>query len=181
MEKYITKHIKYQQMNNLCPNEHVLKEKPALTNFLYTFNRTVYEQKRQDYAHRLLSEHVHVETAILECPVYLGHDQDLLHDVIGYSIAMQEMFKKSDLVAKTKIQEHWFMRLPIFAACMSLVYALKMYETHAWMPMVIVTLVYVLSIYMVCIRFHQSVSAETKKLCSEIYSVHKDRLYKKVI
>lgn len=42
------------------------------------------------------------------------------------------------------------------------------------------TLVYVMSIYMVSIRFHQSVSAETKKLSSEVYSNNKHKLYMKM-
>jgi len=83
------------------------------------------------------------------------------------------MFTKSDLVAKTKIQEHWFMRLPVFVAWTTLIY-------DAIGDQVLVTVVYVVSVYLVSIRFHQSVSAETKKLGSEIYSNYKNQLYSKM-
>ena len=46
---------------------------------------------------------------------------------------------------------------------------------------VLVTVVYVVSVYLVSIRCHQSVSAETKKLGSELYySNYKNQLYSKM-
>ena len=199
--KYIKKHIKYRHRNDeydlllividkdtdrlMESNAKLLDfEQKGFTNYLYSMNRSIYDIKRQDYTYRLKSKKTHIENV---CALYMKQtkisDRDMIQDIITYSIDFQDVFQKSDLVAKTKIQEHWFMRLPIYIVCMSLIYVLKLYEVIVdfnGVKLGLITLVYVMSIYMVSIRFHQSVSAETKKLSSEVYSNNKHKLYMKM-
>ena len=67
------------------------------------------------------------------------------------------------------------MRLPVFVAWTTLIYVAKLWN-DAIGDQVLVTVVYLVSI-----RCHQSVSAETKKLGSELYySNYKNRLYSKM-
>lgn len=187
--KYISKHVKYRQRNDeydllLEHNTHnhhawLAEHAEDLTAFLYERNRAIYDRKRTDYTYRLLTDRAHVDQLV---HAYLSGPEtdDLMHDIASYSVALQtHMFTKSDLVAKTKIQEHWFMRLPVFVAWTTLIYVAKLWN-DAIGDQVLVTVVYVVSVYLVSIRFHQSVSAETKKLGSEIYSNYKNQLYSKM-
>lgn len=196
--KYIKKHIKYRKKNFeyqllivLIDNDNDKKfekgvkelsiENKKFSEYLYQKNKEIYEEKKNNYSYRLINDKSHVENLVEGSKDYVNISEDeLTKDIVIFSVEMQEMFKKSDLVAKTKIQEHWFMRLPIYMLCMSMIYILKMYEEYYenYMKKIIITLVYILSIYMVSIRFHQSVLAETKKLSSEIYSKKKNELYK---
>lgn len=203
--KYIKKHIKFRRRNDeydlllividndtdrlMESNAKLLNmEQKGFANYLYSMNRSIYDLKRQDYTYRLKSKKTHIDNV---CALYMKqtkiNDRDMIQDIVSYSIDFQDVFQKSDLVAKTKIQEHWFMRLPIYIACMSLIYVLKLYEVISEITYYdyifkigLITVVYVMSIYMVSIRFHQSVSAETKKLSSEVYSNNKHKLYMKM-
>jgi hypothetical protein len=71
------------------------------------------------------------------------------------------------------------MRLPVFVAWTTLIYVAKLWN-DAIGDQVLVTVVYVVSVYLVSIQCHQSVSAETKKMGSEIYSNYKNQLYSKM-
>jgi len=173
--KYISKHVKYRQRND--EYDLLLEHAEDLTAFLYERNRAIYDRKRTNYTYRLLTDRAHVDQLV---HAYLSGPEtdDLMHDIASYSVALQtHMFTKIDLVAKTKIQEHWFMRLPVFVAWTTLIYVAKLWN-DAIGDQVLVTVVYV--VYLVSIRFHQSVSAETKKLGSEIYSNYKNQLYSKM-
>lgn len=205
LSKYIEKHIKYKKRNEqeyplliLMINRDVdvdkhheqcriqlSKAKESLVPFLYDKNREIHERKKKDYGFSLLENSVHIQKMYLECDHQEPNlsDKKVLHDIVTFSFHLQKIFSKSDLVAKTKIQEHWFMRLPIFVVCATLIFFLKMYEEwgESVMKLLIIIVVYIFSIYMVMIRFHQSVLAETKKLCSETYSRHKHSLYQELV
>eukprot|EP00959_Pyramimonas_sp_CCMP1952_P269784 5640192-Pyramimonas_sp.AAC.1 len=53
-------------------------------------------------------------------------DAGALRDIVSFSLEFQDIFNKSDLTAKTKIHEHWFMRLPIYVPCVSLILLLNL-------------------------------------------------------
>lgn len=199
--KYIKKHIKYRNKsdeyelliividndeNKFFENNAKLlsNEKHYFSKFLYDINRRMYKKKRTNYTYRAQPLQNQIDAIIYDYAQNSSiQDRDMIEDIVKYSIELQDMFQKSNLVAKTKIQEHWFMRLPIYIMCMTLILVLKLYETREekdMFPFVIILIVYLLSIYMVSIRFHQSVRAETKKISSEIYSKKKFDLYIKM-
>lgn len=190
-DKYIKKHIKYRLKNDeyellapLIDNntgfERVVAQlqthKDALRTFLYDENVAIYHSKRQ-YSYRLYTVDDHIDRLVRTCTVRV--DTDVLSDIVRFSLYSQDLFYKSDLTAKTKIQEHWFMRLPIYLTCLTVVLAIKLLELNEviFLNLFLIFAVYLLSVFLVVIRFHQSVSADTKKIYSEMYTKAKNSLF----
>jgi predicted membrane protein len=111
------------------------------------------------------------------------NDYEIIENIVRFSVNFQDVFVKSDLTAKTKIHEHWFMRMPIYATCITIIYGVNVYDTNRsdYTKIIFMTIAYILSLYLVAIRFHQSVSAETKKFSSELYSKEKNNLFANLI
>lgn len=196
MHKYIKKHIKYRIESNeydvlirmvhsnfLAYNRLVFqlsKEASRLCNYLYVNNRDIYTRFSTHYAYRLKTPEQHVIHMIQDYDDTTIQDDVVLRDIVSFSFEFQEIFYKSDLTAKTKIQEHWFMRLPIYIPCVTLILLLNLVNVDIVAEQVKVGfmfMAYLLSIFMVIIRFHQSVAADTKKICSEIYTKRKNALF----
>ena len=135
--------------------------------------------RKDNYSFRVLTDEQHLNRLSND---YKKHskinDDEIIENIVKFSVKFQEVFIKSDLTAKTKIQEHWFMRLPIYTTCITIIYMLNVIDIyHNYTKLIFMTIAYFLSLYLVAIRFHQSVSAETKKHSSELYSKEKNDLY----
>ena len=131
MRKYINKHVKYRkesdeydvlvvvvhsnlsQYNQLVL--HLSLEADRLCRYLYDRNREIYSRFRSQYAYRLKTPEQHA-SHILDDYDTSVEDREALHD---FSLEFQDIFYKSDLTSKTKIQEHWFMRLPVHVPCVT--------------------------------------------------------------
>jgi len=197
--KYINKHIKYRIQNEneydvlvsiianrsrIC-NETVLeiqREKNILCDYLYNENDIIYKKSRTNYSYRLKALDTHIEDTFNKYASKINiSNTSVLKDIVSFSLQFQDVFDKSCLTAKTKAQEHWFMRLPSYIICLTLVLIIKLFEFErnkfSYLSLCLVFTAYILSIYLVIIRFHQSVLADTKKLCSELYSKHKMKLF----
>lgn len=195
VKKYITKHIKYREKkeeyeydvliiltdNELCKSVvyNTANEKDKLCQFLYDYNLEIYMNRKDNYSFRVLTDEQHINRLSND---YKKHskinDDEIIENIVKFSVKFQEVFIKSDLTAKTKIQEHWFMRLPIYTTCITIIYMLNVIDIyHNYTKLIFMTIAYFLSLYLVAIRFHQSVSAETKKHSSELYSKEKNDLY----
>lgn len=200
--KYITKHIKYREKKDdqeyeydeliiLTDNEYcedvinnLKKEKRRLCKFLYDNNLDIYINRKDNYSFRVLTDEQHVNKLLNEYKsISKINDSEIIENIVRFSVKFQDVFVKSDLTAKTKIQEHWFMRMPIYATCITIIYGLNVYDTNrtSYTKIIFMTIAYVLSLYLVAIRFHQSVSAETKKFSSELYSKEKNNLFVNLI
>ena len=196
MRKYVKKHIKYRKesdeydvlivvVHSHLPeyNRLVLQlsiEANRLCRYLYAKNREIYTRFSTQYAYRLKTPEQHVAHLIQGYDDTSIEDREALHDIILFSLEFQDIFYKSDLTAKTKIQEHWFMRLPIYVPCVTLILLLNLVKVDLVVERVKVGFVfvaYLLSVFLVVIRFHQSVAADTKKICSEIYTKRKNALF----
>ena len=154
-------------------------EMNRLTRYLHDKNREIYTRFCTQYAYRLKRPDQHVTHIVQEYDTRI-EDESALQDIVAFSLQFQDIFYKSDLTAKTKIQEHWFMRLPIYVPCVTLVLILNLIKVDIVRERVRVGFMlaaYVLSIFLVVIRFHQSVAADTKKICSEIYTKRKNELF----
>lgn len=195
MRKYLKKHIKYRQENNeydvlivvvhthITQYDHFVRqltiEMNRLTRYLYDKNREIYSRFCTQYAYRLKTPEQHVTHIVQEYETRID-DERALQDIVAFSLQFQDIFYKSDLTAKTKIQEHWFMRLPIYVPCVTLILILNLIKVDIVRERVRVGFMvaaYALSIFLVVIRFHQSVAADTKKICSEIYTKRKNELF----
>jgi predicted membrane protein len=156
------------------------KENNSFTQFLYQKNIDIYTNRKSRYIFRMLSDDQHVQNLTNEYNAITNIKYvEIIDNIVNFSVKFQEVFSKSDLTAKTKIQEHWFMRLPIYTTCVTIIYAVNIIDMNKndWTRMIFMTIAYFLSLYLVALRFHQSVSAETKKYASELYSKEKNRLY----
>ena len=192
LEKYINKHIKYRIKSDeyeiLLPLIHVnnhhferiIEQLQCHTNslcsFLYDENVFIYNSKRA-YSYRLHTIDDHANRLVNTCVLQI--DTHVLHDIVHFSLFSQDLFYKSDLTAKTKIQEHWVMRLPIYITCLTIVLVIKLLEIKeiVLLNLILTFTVYFLSLFLVTIRFHQSVSADTKKIFSETYTKAKTDLF----
>lgn len=112
----------------------------------------------------------------------------LLNDIVKFSFAQYETFDTSMLTAKTKIHEHLVSRLPVFILCVSLLMSLKVIELfvdnntkYIYIKVSLMCVAYVTSIYLVYLRVFQSIRADTKRLASNIYIIHKKKLYKTML
>lgn len=198
VNKYITKHIKYREKKDDKEFEYdilivftdkefcedvvikLTKEKKQLCKFLYDNNLDIYINRKQNYSFRVLTDEQHVNKLSNEYnSISKINDSEIIENIVRFSVKFQDVFVKSDLTAKTKIQEHWFMRMPIYATCITIIYGLNVLEQDKqnYTKIIFMTIAYVLSLYLVAIRFHQSVSAETKKFSSELYSKEKNNLF----
>lgn len=186
LKKYIQKHIKYRSIHDEEYNaltrrddnhdvivQSLKKNTEMLIKYMYQSTRNIYDQKKKFQANRLFSCEHYVDDTVQQ----YGSDLDptVLRDLVTFSLDFQNVFTKSDLTAKTKLQEHWCMRLPVYIICLTLVLVLRWLE-NAQDHMFLVVLVYIMSIWLVFLRFHQSVSADTKKLSSELYTEYKNKL-----
>lgn len=195
VKKYITKHIKYREKkeeyeydvliiltdNELCKSVvyNIANEKDQLCHFLYDYNLDIYMNRKENYSFRVLTDEQHINRLSNDYKKQSKiNDNEIIENIVRFSVKFQEVFIKSDLTAKTKIQEHWFMRLPIYTTCITIIYMLNVIDIyHNYTKLIFMTIAYFLSLYLVAIRFHQSVSAETKKHSSELYSKEKNDLY----
>lgn len=196
MKKYITKHVKYREKtdeyeydilivltdNASCQSviHNIKKEKNKLCEFLYNHNLSIYVNRRENYSTRVMTDEQLINKMTAEYnSTSKIHEREIIENIVRFSVKFQDVFMKSDLTAKTKIQEHWFMRLPIYTTCITIVYMLNVIDIQKndYTKVVFMTIAYFLSLYLVAIRFHQSVSAETKKHSSELYSKEKNNLY----
>jgi predicted membrane protein len=198
VNKYIKKHIKYRDEKHKSEYEYdvliilndsenmynvideLKKENNSFTQFLYQKNIDIYTNRKSRYIFRMLSDDQHVQNLTNEYNAITNIKYvEIIDNIVNFSVKFQEVFSKSDLTAKTKIQEHWFMRLPIYTTCVTIIYAVNIIDMNKndWTRMIFMTIAYFLSLYLVALRFHQSVSAETKKYASELYSKEKNRLY----
>lgn len=183
LKKYIRKHIKYRSIHDeeynalTCFDDDIIRSLKASTDmlidYLYQSTRNIYDQKKKFQSSRLFSSEYYINNTVQQYGSEL--DPKVLRDLVTFSLDFQTVFAKSDLTAKTKLQEHWCMRLPVYIVCLTLVLVLRWLE-NAQDHMFLVVLVYVMSIWLVFLRFHQSVSADTKKLSSELYSEYKNKL-----
>lgn len=202
LKKYITKHIKYREKKDdreyeydvlkiLTDNEccedviyNLNTEKLKLCKFLYDCNLDIYMNRKKDYSFRVLTDEQHVNKLSNEYKsISKIDDSEIIENIVKFSVKFQHVFVKSDLTAKTKIQEHWFMRMPIYATCITIIYGFNVFDTNNknYTKLIFMNIAYVLSLYLVAIRFHQSVSAETKKFSSELYSKEKNDLFVNLI
>ena len=199
IKKYITKHIKYREKKNeyeydiliiLTDNDlcklvvnNIANEKDKFSQFLYDYNLDIYMNRKENYSFRVLTDKQHINRLSNDYKKYSKiNDDDIIENIVRFSVKFQDVFMKSDLTAKTKIQEHWFMRLPIYTICITIIYMLNVIDIyHNYTKLIFMTIAYFLSLYLVAIRFHQSVSAETKKHSSELYSKEKNYLYVQLI
>lgn len=197
MQKYINKHIKYRtesdeydvlimvvhsnlsRYNQLV--SHLSVEADRLCRYLYEQNREIYSLCRGQYTYRLRTPEEHVSHILTDYYENTSvEDRGALHDIVSFSMEFQDIFYKSDLTAKTKIQEHWFMRLPIHVPCVTMILLLNLVNIDLLAERIKVGFMfvaYLMSIFLVVIRFHQSVAADTKKICSEIYTKRKNALF----
>ena len=155
-------------------------EKNTLCDYLYNENALIYKKSRTNYSYRLKGLDTHIEDTYNKYAFRTNISNiSVLKDIVSFSLQFQDIFDKSCLTAKTKAQEHWFMRLPSYILCLTLVLLIKLLERNefSYASLCLIITAYVLSIYLVIIRFHQSVLADTKKLCSELYSKHKMKLF----
>ena len=203
MLKYINKHIKYQIQNEneydvlvsiianrsqICTEtiREIQNEKNILCDYLYNENALIYKKCRANYSYRLKDMDTHIENTFNKYALKtIISNNSVLKDIVSFSLQFQDVFDKSCLTAKTKAQEHWFMRLPSYVLCLTLVLLIKLFDFErnefSYVSLCLILTAYILSIYLVIIRFHQSVLADTKKLCSELYSKHKMKLFRKIL
>lgn len=198
MHKYVNKHIKYRKESdeydvlvvvvhsNLPEYDRVVSqlssERNRLCRYLYDKNREIYARFRTQYAYRLKTRAHHMCDILTDYHDTKIEDADALRDIVSFSLEFQDIFNKSDLTAKTKIHEHWFMRLPIYVPCVTLILLLNLTRVDPVAQRVQIKIgfmfvAYVLSVFLVIVRFHQSVAADTKKICSEIYTKRKNALF----
>lgn len=210
MEKYITKHIKLRTRNEkeyslLCTvidrnNTKFSKDisllnahKNDLIKRLYEESYRIYKLSRVDYtAGWAIDFHYHallattIDALRTDMPID-DLDIDVLKDIVMFSDILRKAFFNSEITAKAKVQEHWVERLPMFVSCLSVVYLVQLVDmlyvqrTWAILKVSLYTYAYVVSIYLVCMRVFQSISADTKKTFSELYYRTKKQLYKSMV
>lgn len=119
---------------------------------------------------------------------YFYETEALLYDIVRYSFAQYDTFDTSMLTAKTKIHEHLVSRLPIFVLCVSILMSLKVTELlvdnntkYIYIKVSLMCVAYITSIYLVYLRVFQSIRADTKRLASNIYIIHKKKLYRTML
>lgn len=184
LQKYIQKHIKYRSVHNEeynvltvnAQDDILLSLKTNidhLLDYLYSNVRNTYDQKKKYQSFRLCSVESHIQDTMQQYRYEMN--PTVLCDLVTFAFAFHQVFLKSDLTAKTKLQEHWCMRLPVYVLCLTLVLVIRWLE-DAHDHWFLVFVVYFMSIGLVFLRFHQSVSADTKKLSSELYTEYKHKL-----
>ena len=108
---------------------------------------------------------------------HIEHFRVERHCVVFFTISRH--FRQKLSYCENESTGALFMRLPSYILCLTLVLLIKLLERNefSYASLCLIITAYVLSIYLVIIRFHQSVLADTKKLCSELYSKHKMKLF----
>ena len=215
MKKYLKKQIKFRTVNRLENPElvelnNIRREeynyckqvinncKNIIIKELGQLNMHVYKLSKKNYAIDLYL-YKHEFDLIEDTALYLRNRLELRHqfndelnkilkDSVEFSFDLRKGFGVSDTTAKTKIQEHLFSRMPIFAFSVTGLLLLKIMEMliekqteYLMLKIVILAFVYVSSLYLIYLRVFQSVKAESKKAASEQYKKSKRRLYENFV
>lgn len=208
LKKYIKKHRKFRTINDdeydilsqlIIDNQvsfndenFILKQSENyIVNYLYKENQRLYLLSRSNYTIDLLIEYHQpyiIENMFSYLHLALNFDTNLdtqcIKDVIIFSTNLRRVFLNSEITAKSKVQEHWISRLPFFTFCVSCILVLKLIDSiffsqsYIYIKIVLYLTIYLISIFLVFIRVHQSIIADTKKHMSEVYYKSKKELYK---
>ena len=208
LKKYIKKHRKFRTINDkeydilsqlIIDNQisfndenFILKQSETyIVDYLYKENQRLYLLSRSNYTMDLLIEY-HQPYIIENMYSYLhlglnfdtNFDTQCIKDVIIFSTNLRRVFFNSEITAKSKVQEHWISRLPFFTFCVSCILVMKLIDSiffsqsYIYIKIVLYLTIYLISIFLVFIRVHQSIIADTKKHMSEVYYKSKKQLYK---
>lgn len=204
LKKYIKKHRKYRTINEEYhiltklivdnqvsfdnDNNLLKKYENSIIDYLYKENLRLYSLSRSNYTLDSIIDY-HQPYIIEKMCVHLNFNIDTrcIKDIILFSINLRRVFFNSEVTAKSKVQEHWIARLPFFIFCVSCILILKLTDisynnnTNIHIKIVLYLSVYLMSIFLVFIRVHQSIIADTKKNLSEVYYKSKKLLYKRLI
>ena len=207
LKKYIKKHRKYRIINNkeydilsqiiidnqiIYENENnkLKTNENDIVEYLYTENYRLYLLSKSDYTLDVLIEY-HQSYIIKQMTFFLENNYQLdlkcINDIVLFSINLRRSFFNSEITAKSKVQEHWIARLPLFIFCVSCIFIIKLIDLliysnkNVYITIVLYIFVYIISIVLVFIRVHQSIIADTKKNLGEVYYKSKKLLYKNII
>ena len=181
----------FQFINTLLTtHSHIIVD--SMCEFLYrirdvskNYDGDIFVDCNKDIIINDITNHIYIT---IEPSNYFHETDLLLYDIVRYSFTQYDTFDTSMLTAKTKIHEHLVSRLPIFVLCLSILMSLKITELlvdkntkYIYIKVFLMCVAYITSIYLVYLRVFQSIRADTKRLASNIYIIHKKKLYKTML